>query len=122
MGGAPDRVEEVRRGFCRSSGGTTSALHLCGLGAVSGTRLALSEQMESQDDDDRRLSEFRESTEDCDDRSDHMEADDAAVDCDEDRREPWGIGCQVVGLEGDTLLMAPHILKGGLYVEDRPGA
>lgn len=116
MGGHPDRVEDVRRGFCRSSGGTTSALHLCGLGAASGARLALSEQMESQDDDDRRLSEFKESTEDCDDKSDHMEVDDAVVDCEEDKREAWGIGCQEVALGGDTLLIAPHILRVGCTI------
>lgn len=83
MGGCAARAE-VRRGFCRSSEGTTSALHLCCLGAGSG-RVILS-QIESQDDVDLRLmDEVREPTEACDDRSDHPEADDAAVDCDVDR-------------------------------------
>lgn len=107
------RVEDVRRGFCRSSGGTTSALHRCGLGAVSGARLTL--EIESQEEDDRRLIDVKESIEDCDDRPDHIDADEAAVDCEVDRTEAWGTGCQVVGLEGDALLIAPRILKGRMY-------
>jgi hypothetical protein len=87
-------------------------LHCCGLGAASGARLTLSEQIESQDEDDRRLIEVRESTEDCDDRPDHAEADEPAVDCEVDRTEACGIGCHRVGSEGDALLIAPHILKG----------
>lgn len=68
--------------------------------------------MESQDEDDRRLIEVKESTEDCDDSSDHIDVDEPAVDCEVDRTEAWGIDCQVFGLEGDALLIAPHILKG----------
>lgn len=88
---------DVRRGFCRSSEGTTSALHLCGLGAGSG-RGILSEQIESQDDVDLRLmDEVIEPTEACDDRSDHPEADDAAVDCEVDREGAYWTCCQEVG-------------------------
>lgn len=81
----------------------------------------MSEQIESQDEDDRRLIEVKESVEDWDDRSDHIDADEPMVDWEVERTEAWGIGCQVFGLEDDALLIAPHILTGlgctirGLY-------
>lgn len=54
-------------------------------GTVSVEMATLAEQIESQDDDDLRLKDDdKESTEDCDDKSDHVEADDAEVDCELD--------------------------------------
>lgn len=90
---------DVRRGFCRSSGATTSVLHLRGcLGYELEGGQPWLEQIESQDDEDRRLrDEATESTEDWEEESDHSEAE---VDCEIDMGAAY---CAWGGLVWTTL-------------------